>query len=99
MAIAETVETVLDRIGDVQAGRRVNSDAAFSDPFVRDHTQFDSFEAFRAASPWSPERDGDLRDGDRERLDAYVARTTDFETFAEMERVAAEEEIIDQVVS
>ncbi|QRV17499.1 hypothetical protein JMJ58_21945 (plasmid) [Haloterrigena salifodinae] len=98
MALAKPLKTAIDRIGDVQAGTRVSSDAVFSDPFMRDHTRFDSFDEFCERSPWSLRRPERIRDVDRDRLDSYVAEMTDFETWEEMDRIAAEEEIIDQVV-
>jgi len=93
------IGTVLDRIGELQAGRRVQSDAVFSEPFMDDHTEFDSFDAFCEQSPWTIDDRDDVRDVPRERLDEYVAARTDFETWERMETRAAEEELIDQVVS
>ncbi len=99
MALAEPLDAVIDRIGNVRAGTRVSSGAVFSDPFVRDHTRFDSFAEFCERSPWSLREPDDIRDVDREQLDEYVEETTDFETWDEMDTLAAEEEIIDQVMS
>jgi hypothetical protein len=93
------LETAVDRLGALQAGTRVESASFFSEPFMRDHTQFDSFAAFCAESPWQVEEVGDLQDAPREQLDDYVAATTEFETWEGMKTQAAEEEIIDQVVA
>lgn len=99
MALADRLETVQYRLGALQAGTRVSSDASFSRPFMRDHTQFDSFEQFCERSPWAVHEPADLAGVDRRRLDDYVDETTDFEEWAEMNRLAAEEELIDQLVA
>lgn len=95
----ERIGTALDRIGELQAGRRVQSDAVFSEPFMADHTAFDSFAAFCEQSPWAIDGRGDVRDVPRERLDDYVAETTDFDTWEGMETCAAEEELVDELVA
>lgn len=93
------LQAAVDRIGELQAGTRVRSDEFFSEPFMRDHTQFDSFPAFCEASPWSLEEPRHVHRVDDRRLDAYVAETTDFESWEGMKTQAAEEAIVDQVVS
>ncbi|MGQ3412125.1 hypothetical protein [Natrinema versiforme] len=93
------LRTAISRISELQAGMRVTSDEFFSDPFMCEHTQFRSFPAFCEASPWSLERPRTIQRVNRRRLDAYVAETTDFESWEAMKTQAAEEEIIDQAVS
>ncbi|MFB6178680.1 MAG: hypothetical protein ABEI77_03020 [Halorientalis sp.] len=95
---ADRIESVHDTIGHWQAGPRVQSDAVFSQPFVDDHTAFESFDELCAHSPWSLDEPDDIRNVPRPELDAYLRETTEFESFEEMETLAAEEEIIDQVV-
>ncbi|WP_267643136.1 hypothetical protein [Haloarchaeobius amylolyticus] len=97
--LEERVGSALERIGELQAGTRIESDAFFSDPFMRDHTEFDSFAAFCDRCPWPVEDASDVQDVSREELDEYIAATTDFESWEGMKTQAAEEEIIDQVVS
>ncbi|MCG1002893.1 MULTISPECIES: hypothetical protein [Halobacterium] len=93
------VGDALHRIGELQAGTHVDSDTFFSQQFMRDHTEFDSFGAFCAQSPWTLEDFGDVQDVSREQLDEYVAANTDFQTWEEMKTGAAEEEILDRLVS
>jgi len=95
--LAERVESALDRLGELRAGPRVQSDARFSQSFIADHTEFDSYVRFCEQSPWDLDR-RDAEDVPRERLNEYVAAHTDFETWEELRTLAAEEEIIDQVV-
>lgn len=97
--LEERIADALDRIGQLQAGTRVQSDAFFSQPFMRDHTEFDSFAAFCNQSPWALDDVGDVQDISRDPLNEYIDATTDFETWEGMKTQAAEEEIIDQIVS
>lgn len=97
--VAERLRRTLDRIGELQAGPRVSSDAVLSQPFVHDHTEFESFETFCEESPWSLDDPSDIRDVPREELDDYVADTTDCESWEQLTTLAAEEEIIDQAVA
>lgn len=85
-----------DRIGDLRADEWVSSGTVFSEQFIHEHTEFESFTAFREQSP-VPLTNGDLdRDVDSRRLDDYVADTTEFDTWEEMVTPAAEEEIVAQ---
>ncbi len=97
--LEERLQTAVTRIGTLQAGTRVRSDDFFSEPFMRDHTQFDSFTAFCEGSPWSLEKSRSIEHAPSRRLDTYVAETTDFEDWEAMKTQAAEEEIVDYVAS
>ncbi len=97
--LEEKVGDALDRIGELQAGTRVQSETFFSRRFMRDHTEFDSFGAFCAQSPWDLDGISDVQDISRDRLNEYIDDTTEFETWEGMKTKAAEEDIIDQIVS
>ena len=97
--LQDRVGTALDRIGELQAGTRVQSDALFSHPFMDNHTEFTSFAAFCEESPWVLDNRSDIQNVPREQLNDYVATTTDFESWEGMKTQAAEEEIIDQIIS
>ncbi|MBC9988034.1 MULTISPECIES: hypothetical protein [Haloferax] len=97
--LEERVGSALTRIGELQAGTWVQSDAFFSQSFMRDHTEFDSFAGFCEQSPWEFDDIDDAQDISRDRLNEYIVATTDFETWEGMKTQAAEEEIIDQLVS
>ncbi len=47
------LEKAQERVFELQAGTRVDSDEFFSEEFMRSHTQFDSFHAFYRESPWT----------------------------------------------
>lgn len=93
------VGKALDRLAELQMGTRIQSDAFFSRSFMAAHTEFDSFAAFCNQSPWALDEQRDIQHVPRDSLDEYVADRTDFETWEAMKTQAAEEEIIDQVVS
>ncbi|MFC7127976.1 hypothetical protein [Haloferax chudinovii] len=96
--LEERVESALDRLGELQAGTRVQSDAFFSQPFMSDHTEFDSFAAFCEQSPWTLDDVSDVQNVSRDQLNGYIDATTDFETWEEMKTRAAEEDLISQIV-
>lgn len=91
------LEKAQERVFELQAGTRVDSDEFFSEEFMRSHTQFDSFHAFYRESPWTLDEKCSIDELPNERLDAYVAGTTEFETWEEMKTRAAQEEIFDQL--
>jgi len=97
--LEERVGEALDRVNELQAGARVRSDTLFTQSFMRAHTEFDSFAAFCTQSPWALDDVTDVQDLSRDRLNEYLTATTDFETWEEMKTQAAEEEIIDRIVT
>lgn len=92
------VDAALDRIGELQAGTRVNTESFFPESFMRDHTEYDSFDAFREDGPWSPASADQVEAVPTEELDEYVAATTEFESWESMKNQAAEEEIVAELV-
>ncbi|MFC6977309.1 hypothetical protein ACFQL1_25410 [Halomicroarcula sp. GCM10025709] len=97
--LEEKVGDALDRIGELQAGTRIQSETFFSQQFMREHTEFNSFEAFCTQSPWNLDSIGDVQDLSREQLNEYIDDTTEFQTWEGMKTQAAEEEIIDLIVT
>lgn len=73
--------------------------AFFAPTFMREHTRYESFDAFCAASPWDAEDVGRLDRVDTGELDAFVAATTEFDDWAEMERTAAIEDVLVRTVA
>jgi len=97
--LEESVEDALSRISELQAGTHVASDTFFSQQFMRNHTEFDSFATFCNQSPWPLDDIGDVQDVSRDQLNEYIAATTDFETWEGMKTQAAEDEIIERIAS
>lgn len=69
-------------------------DRVFSQAFIRRHTQFDSVEAFCAACPCDDDTIGGVQRIRADERDAFVERTTEFETWEEMKRGAAVEDLV-----
>ena len=97
--LEKRVRNAADRIDDLQAGTEVESDRLFSERFMRDHTEFDSFSAFCTQSPWSFDDVGEVQNAPRDQLNEYIDARTAFETWEGMKTQAAEDDIIDQIVS
>ncbi|GAD51626.1 hypothetical protein MBEHAL_0386 [Halarchaeum acidiphilum MH1-52-1] len=93
------LERGLERIGELRAGTRVDSDAFFSKPFMREHTEYGTFGAFRADAPLDFDVPLDESTTRRRRADRFVSDVSDFETWEEMKTRAAHEEILDQLLS
>lgn len=95
-----SLSQALDRIGEYRAGTRVDSEQFFAAAFMREHTDYETFAAFRADAPVSldvPIEDDSAEH--RQRVDEFVADATEFETWEAMKTTAAQEEIVDQLVS
>jgi len=88
------VADALERIGELQAGTRISSDAFFSEPFMREHTEYDTFAAFCEDGPWEATEGEAVRELPAEKLDDHVASTTEFEDWEAMKTAAAEAEIV-----
>jgi hypothetical protein len=65
-----------------------------TESFIRRHTQFESVAEFCAASPSSDDSIGGVQRLSADERDTFVARATDFETWAEMKQTAAVEELV-----
>ncbi|MFB6107871.1 MAG: hypothetical protein ABEJ82_03390 [Haloplanus sp.] len=99
-AVEASFERTLDRIGELRAGTRVGSDAFFAESFMQDHTDYDTFAAFRSDAPVELDVPiEDDADAHRRRVDDFVADATEFETWEEMRRTATQEELVDQLLS
>jgi len=93
-------DEALDRIGALRSGPRVSTDGFYAESFMRAHTEYRSFDRFRADAP--VELDPPLNHdspGHRRRVNAFVRDVTDFETWEEMETRSAHEELVDQLLS
>lgn len=97
--LKERFDEAMETIVEYQLGTRVDSDEFFSEPFMEDHTEFDSFRAFCDESPWTLDTPEDIQSVPSSELDGYVSKTTDFETWEEMKTTAAEEAIVFDLLS
>ncbi|WP_181686431.1 hypothetical protein [Halorhabdus salina] len=69
-------------------------DGVVSEAFVRRHTQFESVTAFCVASPCEADTIGGLQRLEADERDAFIDRTTDFETWPAMKENAAVEDLV-----
>lgn len=74
-----------------------NTEALFCRSFVREHTDFESLEAFCCACPCERDTVGSVQRLSADERDAFVATTTDFETWAEMRECAATSDLVSPV--
>jgi len=96
--LEERVNGALERIGELQAGTWINSDSFFPEPFMQEHTDYDSFDAFCADAPWSVSEAGAVERVADRKLNAHVAATTVFEDWEAMKTAAAEKKILAELV-
>mgnify|MGYP000568935395 CR=1 FL=1 len=96
--LEERVTEALDRIGELQAGTWINSDSFFAEPFMQEHTEYDSFTAFCEDAPWSATEAGAVDSLPDQELNAHVTATTEFDDWEAMKTCAAEEEIVAELV-
>ena len=98
MAIAGSIgEVLLPSLPD-DPDPDVSLSEFFDDDFMRAHTRFDSFEAFRAESPWDIEERGDVSGIPAAELDRFVRRTTQFDGFVAMRNRAARREVRERLL-
>ncbi|WP_136717018.1 hypothetical protein [Halorientalis salina] len=65
-----------------------------SESFIRRRTQFGSVDEFCVASPCDDDTLGGIQQLSADERDAFVARTTDFETWTAMKQSAAVEDLV-----
>jgi hypothetical protein len=91
----EEMADQLDRLGErAESGERTNVvsfDELFPEDFMRTYTDYESIEAFFAASPWTVETEADFKQIPEVELDEYVAEHTGFNSWEAMLSVAARE--------
>ena len=86
--------SVLERIQDLRPSIPGSRDRVLSEAFVRRHTRFESVSAFCDASPSQRATIGSVQRLDADERDAFVDRTTDFETWAALTDHAALEDAL-----
>lgn len=69
-------------------------DGMFSQAFIRRRTQFESVNAFCNACPCDDDTIGSVQRFSGDERDAFVNRTTEFETWGEMKRSAAVADLV-----
>ncbi len=86
--------TAIERALSLEAWVSSAHEGVLSPAFVRRYTKFDSVEKFCEASPSDDATLGSVQRLSADERDAFVARTTDFETWGEMKERAAVEDLV-----
>jgi len=93
-SVHATLTTAIERALTLETWVSNSREKVTSQSFIRHHTQFDSVDEFCEDCPCEDDTiRGVQRLSDDER-DAFVARTTDFQTWAEMKQTAAVEDLV-----
>ena len=86
--------TAIERALTLETWVSRSREGVASETFIRRHTEFDSVDGFYAASPCDDDTIGGVQRLSTDERNAFVARTTDFETWAEMKQSAAVEDLV-----
>jgi hypothetical protein len=93
-SLPTSLTTAIKRALTLETRVSRSRERAASEAFIRRHTEFDSVEEFCAACPCDDDTIGGVQRLSADERDAFVARTTDFETWAEMKQSAAVEDLV-----
>lgn len=88
------LSTAIERALSLDTWVSSSSERVASEAFIRRRTEFDSVAGFCAACPGDDDTIGAVQRLSADERDSFVARTTDFETWAEMKQSAAVEELV-----
>jgi hypothetical protein len=93
-SVGTDLATAVERALSLEVWVSSSRERVASESFVGRHTQFGSVEEFCAACPSEADTVGSVQRLPADERDAFVDRTTDFETWAEMKRSAAVEDLL-----
>jgi hypothetical protein len=93
-SLHDNVSTAIERALTLNTWVSRSREQVASEVFIRRHTEFDSVEGFCAACPCDGDTIGDVQRLSTDERNAFVARTTDFETWADMKQSAAVEDLV-----
>ncbi|WP_324664916.1 hypothetical protein [Haloarcula sediminis] len=94
MSVQTSLRTAIERALTLETWVSSSRERIASESFIRRHTQFGSVEEFCVASPCDDDSIGSVQQLSADERDAFVARTTEFETWAEMKESAAVEDLV-----
>jgi hypothetical protein len=89
-----SLTTAIERALSLEAWVSRAREQVASESFMCRHTQFDSVDEFCGASPSCEDTIGSVERLSTDERNAFIARTTDFETWAEMKDSAALEDLV-----
>jgi len=89
-----SLATAIERALTLETWVSSSRERVASEAFIRRHTQFDSVDEFYVASPAGDDTIAGVQQLSTDEREAFIARTTDFETWAEMKHSAAVEDLV-----
>jgi len=93
-SLHNTLTTAIKRALTLDTWVSRSRERVASEAFIRRHTEFDSADEFCAACPCDDDTIGGVQRLSTDERNPFVARTTDFETWAEMKQSAAVEDLV-----
>lgn len=89
-----SLTTAIERALSLEKWASSSRERVASETFIRRRTEFDSVAGFCAACPGDDDTIGAVQRLSAEERDSFVARTTDFETWAEMKQSATVADLV-----
>jgi hypothetical protein len=84
-----SLKTAIERALALEKWVADSREQLLSEPFIRRHTRFESVDRFCEACPCDDDTIRGIQELSADERDAFVERTTDFETWEKMKRSAA----------
>jgi len=96
------LEGLENELNDLQrqiksSGGEIPMRELFTDEFMRDYTEFDTFDAFLGESRWDIETQADFEQIPEDEFDTYVDEYTGFDSWEVMLSVAGKEYVMRQL--
>ena len=88
-SVSDRLAAAIEQAATPETHRTYDGDQFFSDAFVRRHSEFESLAEFCRACPSDRDDIGGIQRLPEDDRDAFVAATTEFETWAEMKEGSA----------
>ncbi len=93
-SLHSSLTTAIERAFTLEEWVSSSRERVAREAFIRRRTQFDSVEEFCAACPCDDDTIGGVQQLPADERNAFVTRTTEFETWDEMKRSAAVEDLV-----
>jgi hypothetical protein len=96
--LADQLDSLAAGIEGLEGENEIPIDDLFTPQFMRTHTEeFESFDGFMDASPWTVESEADFEAIPEDKFDAYVAEHTVFKDWESMLSAAGKEWVVRQL--
>lgn len=96
LTVTDNLTRLWEQLTGTQRETLIDFDDLFSPSFMREHTQYESFNEFVSESHWEIETETDLDAIPLTEFDRYVAETTQFSSWNGMATTAAETDLLER---